>query len=109
MENPKKLSQNTNIKTSFVKENNPLPSDLIFLRLPQPPQVKIEESQVHPRYFSTDFQNSQLSAPTLITFKGHSDIVTCLGFLDFSRVITGGGDRTLRIWEIERGYELGMI
>ena len=43
-------------------------------------------------------------------FQGHTDAVTCVAFSpDGSRIVTGGRDRTARLWNVETGTVLRIL
>lgn len=42
-------------------------------------------------------------------FTNHLDVVCCVCFLDNTRFASGGGDKTVRVWNLDSGYQLASM
>lgn len=42
-------------------------------------------------------------------FTNHLDVVNCVCLLDNTRFASAGGDKTVKIWNLDSGYQLASI
>lgn len=57
-------------------------------------------------YQNPEFDNS-FQSNILTVFKGHVCGITCLDFIDNNRILTGSGDMTCKLWDINKSKKIG--
>ncbi|KAL4512320.1 hypothetical protein ABPG72_005322 [Tetrahymena utriculariae] len=125
----RELSKSLNIRLLFTKEDpikavrqsvnlesitksksmilNPrISADNLISSLSQGPVVHIPKDKIQADIHSDElFKDKDI----MKVFSNHFDVVNCVCIIDNSKFCSAGGDKSIRVWDIDSGYQLANM